>query len=1090
MNPAEAIDGLLACESPVLIGVRHHSPALAAAMPDLLEAAQPERVAVELPPEAEPLLPWLTEPAAQAPLAMSFSAGGTLSFHPFADFSPELVALRWAREHDVEVVCIDLSLGIRCRDDDERPGDAGHLDSMRRRARAEDGQELWDRLVEAPAPGASPEAVRRAAIAHGWALRSAVERPDSHTLAREAAMRRALTASPERTVAIVGAFHVPALLGPGDEPPVCDRVPVEGCVVPYTFAQLDSRSGYPSGIRDPGWQQAVWEARLDPDSVVRSAIATMTRVARALRENDHPAGPEEAAHAARMALDLATIRGLPAPSRREIIEAVTSVFAHAEVLGRGRAVADALERVLVGDRSGAVAPGTPTSPLRAAVLAELDAVHLPTSGTKDVRITPLRGGRDHARHVLLRRLEVGGIRYGAREAPGQLRGADTIGERWHITWDAETDATIELAAVRGLTPLQVATTTLLTDPPADAVTFLLDAAAVGSDAAVGKALEALRPAVATFGFAAAVAAVCALDDVATARVPGATLVSTALRDTARALAHECTSAVVREIPGVAGSDDPSDAAALAAFAADAEHHALGVEHHLRDLARDGSPLMQGAAIGVRLRDDDTVGELLVSWLHAPTPEARHALRRRLVGLLVTAGALRSSSASLQALLAAIGTIDDARFVSILPTLRGAFETLSEPDREELWEELAMRAGAADAFVLSPEETMAAAAHDQHARERLAALGLADIAFPPAERWRLILGRQRGGLSPTGTRMASSLDELYGGPADDALDAGARGAGSARSQVSVRHWREEIQQLFGEDHVQEIMGEAGARGRSDVVETLATEDVRPSVELLTTVLSLSGSLPEAKVAALRPLVRRLVTQLTEQLAVRVRPALTGITAASPTRRDTGVLDLPRTIRRNLRHVVALGGRPQIVPRTPIFRSRVARTADWHIFLVVDVSSSMSGSVVHSALVAAIIAAVPALEVTFLAFSTEVIDLSGHVDDPLSLLLEVDVGGGTDIASAVRTVRGRVRVPSRTIMVVISDFEEYGSGDALLAEVEALVSSGVHALGCAALDGHGRAVVRVGMARRLAGAGMHVAAVTPVALARWVGEVVRR
>ncbi len=78
-------------------------------------------------------------------------------------------------------------------------------------------------------------------------------------------------------------------------------------------------------------------------------------------------------------------------------------------------------------------------------------------------------------------------------------------------------------------------------------------------------------------------------------------------------------------------------------------------------------------------------------------------------------------------------------------------------------------------------------------------------------------------------------------------------------------------------------------------------------------------------------------------------------------------------------------------------------DWHLTFVVDVSGSMSASVVYSALVAAIFDALPALSVRFLTFSTEVIDLSEQVEDPLSLLLDVQIGGGTNIGLGLRGPR---------------------------------------------------------------------------------------
>ena len=42
---------------------------------------------------------------------------------------------------------------------------------------------------------------------------------------------------------------------------------------------------------------------------------------------------------------------------------------------------------------------------------------------------------------------------------------------------------------------------------------------------------------------------------------------------------------------------------------------------------------------------------------------------------------------------------------------------------------------------------------------------------------------------------------------------------------------------------------------------------------------------------------------------------------------------------------------------------------------------------------------------------------QVDDPLALLLEVEVGGGTDIAGAMRVARSRIKIPDRTLCALV-------------------------------------------------------------------------
>ncbi|WP_344129028.1 DUF5682 family protein, partial [Luedemannella flava] len=116
-----AVDALAACEEPYLIGVRHHSPVVAAAVPALLEAYQPDLVLIELPDELGEWLPWLANPETVAPVALAAARGadprrggdddGPVGFYPFADFSPELAAVRWAGTAGVVMAAADLPLG-------------------------------------------------------------------------------------------------------------------------------------------------------------------------------------------------------------------------------------------------------------------------------------------------------------------------------------------------------------------------------------------------------------------------------------------------------------------------------------------------------------------------------------------------------------------------------------------------------------------------------------------------------------------------------------------------------------------------------------------------------------------------------------------------------------------------------------------------------------------------------------------------------------------------------------------------------------------------------------------------------------------
>ncbi len=459
-------------------------------------------------------------------------------------------------------------------------------------------------------------------------------------------------------------------------------------------------------------------------------------------------------------------------------------------------------------------------------------------------------------------------------------------------------------------------------------------------------------------------------------------------------------------------------------------------------------------------------------------------------------------------------MSDRDYLDRLPALRGGFDALSPAARDRLLDTVEERLGedrVADTGSLDPVALAAWTAADLAARETLLALGLlppgpcgtdrGSVTTPatggggdhdrtpgagrrigPADRWRLVLGRRTDRLPAPCAPLATALDELYGsgrgeGSRGDLPGAG-RGGGREAPYPGVREWSEELAALFGPCLLYTSR---------DVLAVLDSDRVRPSVDLLRSVLRHAGGLPEARLAALRPLVGRLVEALTRQLATRLRPALHGTVLPRPSRRPGGGLDLPRTLRANLATARrGPDGTVTVIPEHPVFRTRARRAADWRLVLVTDVSGSMEPSTIWAALTASVLAGVPTLSTHFLAFSTEVIDLTGHVRDPLSLLLEVSVGGGTHIAAGLRHARELVTVPSRTLVVVVSDFEEGYPVGGLLAEVRALVGAGCHVLGCASLDDAGRPRYSTGIAAQLVAAGMPVAALSPLELARWVGE----
>ncbi len=107
------------------LGVRHHGPGSAASLVAALDELRPSVVLVEGPADATVLLPLLADPQMRPPVALLGYAADDptrAAFWPFAEFSPEYQAVRWALDHGVPVELIDLP--VLAQLDDQTPAEA------------------------------------------------------------------------------------------------------------------------------------------------------------------------------------------------------------------------------------------------------------------------------------------------------------------------------------------------------------------------------------------------------------------------------------------------------------------------------------------------------------------------------------------------------------------------------------------------------------------------------------------------------------------------------------------------------------------------------------------------------------------------------------------------------------------------------------------------------------------------------------------------------------------------------------------------------------------------------------------------------
>lgn len=351
--------------------------------------------------------------------------------------------------------------------------------------------------------------------------------------------------------------------------------------------------------------------------------------------------------------------------------------------------------------------------------------------------------------------------------------------------------------------------------------------------------------------------------------------------------------------------------------------------------------------------------------------------------------------------------------------------------------------------------------------------------------------QQGAFTAGDWKLDQALDYLYGREYEGRGLARPAGGGGSLDPTQLRaiDWLARTRKLFPQDVFERMQTQAIERYQlTELLEdpaVLRSLDATP--ELAKALLGMRGRLSLQMRDAVREVIRKTVDDITRRLRNEFVNALVG--RRNRQRRSqvksAQNFDARATIAANLRHYSV--ERRQLVIEQPRFNARVKRNLPWDVILCVDQSGSMLDSVMYSAVVAGILASLPAVNVRLVVFDTNVVDLTHMAADPVQVLLTVQLGGGTNIGRALQYCETLVRTPHRTVVALISDFEEGAFPGPLLNSVQRLSESRVKMLGLAALDEGAQPVYDRTMAQRLAGRGMEIAALTPSHFAEWLAEV---
>lgn len=456
----------------VYFPVRHHSPASALLVSELIGQLSPSAVLIEGPSDFndyfDELLLDHDMPVAIYSYYRSKGIHGG-AYYPFSDYSPEWVALRKAKQIGAVVEFIDLpwvqvahedQLSHRYADSELRQG--RYIDLLCQRMQVENFDELWDKLIESQGTLSLADYLTRV---HSlcFNIRLWQESVSLSDQRRETFMVDQILAMRERVdgpiLVVTGGFHSSALAGRMDgyscpgvgplpwspEQAECAPPAIDECgiaLTSYSYERLDNLTGYNSGMPSPGFYEHAWQQRLAGEEFSHRPL--LIELVRELRLRKQTFSTADLIAVETTACGLAAIRGRKHVWRRDLIDAVTSALIKDEVeYGCNSPFIDAVHAVLRGNRRGRLAAGTRMPPLVQDIRQQLAMAELESAAKiSDVELDLLTP-TDRSRSQLLHRLKLLGIRgYDLAGGTDFLQRDDlrNLWESWRVRWSPEFEA--------------------------------------------------------------------------------------------------------------------------------------------------------------------------------------------------------------------------------------------------------------------------------------------------------------------------------------------------------------------------------------------------------------------------------------------------------------------------------------------------------------------------------------------------------------------------------------------------------------------------------------------------------------------------
>jgi len=484
---AATLQSLSGNERVNIFGVRHLSPASAHNMLAYLNEIRPKCVLIEGACDCSDLLPYVAKKQVQPPIAiLAYTTQLPIRtlLYPFASYSPEYQAVKWALANKAQARFIDLpTTALIGQGQPPEPTEADEQNEyyktqsriyadMVNTSGEYDYETFWERNFEHCLQlGAFTEKI----AAFSELMRTGLEelqwetekRAAVYNYVREAHMKREIAKAikqegykPGKIVVVTGAYHVKGLYDEAVTPMTDEeykKLPYEETrltLMPYSYYRLSSKSGYGAGNKAPAYFKLMWEC-LQQGDLAGLAPLYLAQIGGLLREAGNYNSTASVIEGVRLAKSLAYMHEGLYPTLKDLHDAAVCLLGEGEL----STISEAIARVDVGTEIGYLPEGVSQTPVQDDMARQLKRLKLEPYKSvvaRDIELD-LRENRkvksaeaafiDLNRSVFFNRLLLLDISFAVYKGTG----SSAWSEKWVLVWTPETEIELVEATLKGET---------------------------------------------------------------------------------------------------------------------------------------------------------------------------------------------------------------------------------------------------------------------------------------------------------------------------------------------------------------------------------------------------------------------------------------------------------------------------------------------------------------------------------------------------------------------------------------------------------------------------------------------------------------